>query len=130
MAGSLPIAASPHIEFWPFRNQFLITLGAMYALRFGYAKVLIGTVLSDRRHADGHPEFVKGIAEVIRAQEGMVEVEAPALNYGTAELIRLSSVTPNVLGWAHSCHTGVLACGHCPGCNKHSKTMGEIGWNR
>lgn len=130
MAGAAPFAASPHAEFWPFRNQFLITLGAMHALRFGYTKVLIGTVLSDRRHADGHPAFVKGIADVVRAQEGAIELEAPALHHSTVDLIRLSGVTPDVLGWAHSCHTGILACGQCPGCRKHSEAMAGIGWNR
>ncbi|MHC1699847.1 MAG: 7-cyano-7-deazaguanine synthase [Humidesulfovibrio sp.] len=130
MIGDAPISASPHAEFWPFRNQFLITLGAMYALRFGHTKVLIGTVLSDRRHADGHPSFVKGIADVVRAQEGAIEVEAPALQHGTVELIELSGVTSDVLGWAHSCHSGGIACGQCPGCRKHSEVMAEIGWNR
>ena len=130
MAGTEPIPASSHSEFWPFRNQFLITLGAMFALRFGYAKVVIGTVSTDRRHADGHPAFVRGIAEVVRAQEGAIEVEAPALEYNTVDLIKLSGVTPDVLGWAHSCHTGVVACGHCPGCRKHSEVMTAIGWNR
>jgi 7-cyano-7-deazaguanine synthase len=35
-----------------------------------------------------------------------------------------------VLGWTHSCHTGPLACGQCPGCIKHSNLMEELDWNR
>jgi Predicted PP-loop superfamily ATPase len=130
MAGTAPIPASSHAEFWPFRNQFLITLAAMFALRNGHSKVIIGTVSTDRRHADGHPTFVQGIAELVRAQEGAIEVEAPALEFSTVDLVKLSGVTPNVLGWSHSCHAGVVACGRCPGCRKHSEVMGAIGWSR
>jgi 7-cyano-7-deazaguanine synthase len=34
-----------------------------------------------------------------------------------------------VLAWAHSCHTGVLACGRCRGCVKHYETWRELGWD-
>ena len=130
MAGNHHNTASPHPEFWPFRNQFLITVGAMYAMRFGFSRVLIGTVKSDHRHADGTAEFVDRISQLIQHQEGGIVVGAPAMHLSSAELIQASEVPHAVLGWAHSCHAEVLACGNCPGCHKHSEAMQAIGWNR
>lgn len=34
-------------EWWPFRNQLLITIAASWAVTRGFATVLIGTVASD-----------------------------------------------------------------------------------
>ena len=45
-------ALSPHSDFWPFRNQFLITLAGMMAIKCGCDTVLIGTVSTDLRHKD------------------------------------------------------------------------------
>jgi 7-cyano-7-deazaguanine synthase len=121
---------SPHEEFWPFRNQFLLTLGAMYAMRYSLHSVLIGTVLSDQRHADGSISFLSQIAALTALQEGGIEISAPAIHLTSPELVKVSSADSSILGWAHSCHTSNLACGTCPGCTKHSGTMRAIGWDR
>jgi 7-cyano-7-deazaguanine synthase len=130
MAG---IQASPHSansEFWPFRNQYLITLAGAMALKHGCATVSVGTVVTDSRHRDGTPQFLTMIAELMMMQEGEVSVVAPAQTFTSAELVRQSGVSLAVLGWAHSCHVGNLACGQCRGCQKHSEVMAELGIER
>jgi 7-cyano-7-deazaguanine synthase len=121
---------SSHEEFWPFLNQFLLTLGAMYAIKKSFNCVLIGTVRNDVRHSDGSPVFLALIADLVVKQEGQIKIAAPASGLSTVELVRASGVQPAVLGWAHSCHTADIACGSCSGCHKHSETMEAIGWNR
>ena len=130
LAGRAASGFSPHEEFWPFRNQFLITVGAMYAVQHSLKSVLIGTVRSDTRHVDGSSAFVDQIARLVAQQEGQIAVLAPAIQMSSIDLVKFSQVEPSVLGWAHSCHTSHVACGKCPGCNKHSETMMALGWNR
>src|SRR3954453_4329411 len=55
-APSLPTSPSP--EWWPFRNQLLLTLVCMRAMQLGFQSILIGTVATDSFHADGRPEFI------------------------------------------------------------------------
>lgn len=130
MAGDSESILSEHPEFWPFRNMLLITLGAIYSAKYGLDRVLIGTSATDLRHRDGSPEFLQRMADVVRIQEGGIEVVAPALEDDALSLIRRSGAPASVLGWTHSCHVSVIACGHCPGCYKHSNTLEELGWNR
>lgn len=130
LAGKSPSLSSPNEEFWPFRNQMLLTLGAMYAHTHQIGRVLIGTVNTDRRHADGSLKFISLISELIRFQEGGIEVLAPASHLNTVDLVRQSGVAPSILGWAHSCHRSNIACGACPGCFKHSAVMSELGFER
>ncbi len=130
MVGADPSSLSEHVEFWPFRNQLLLTIGAMHAIRHGLKRVLIGTVATDVRHRDGSADFLRRANDLIREQEGSIEVLAPGLQEDTATLVRRAQVPASVLGWTHSCHTGSLACGQCPGCIKHSNLMEELDWNR
>jgi 7-cyano-7-deazaguanine synthase len=88
---------------------------------------LIGTVASDRFHVDGRPEFVALMADLLRLQEGSIELEAPAAAISSAELVRMSGVPIEILAWSHSCHTSDLACGRCRGCAKHFEVMQELG---
>jgi 7-cyano-7-deazaguanine synthase len=122
-------AFSCYEEFWPFRNQFLLTVAAMYAAPRLLERVLIGTVRNDSRHSDGSIVFLTQISQLVVQQEGHITIMAPAIELTTVELVKISKVDRSVLGWAHSCHTSVVACGHCPGCNKHSETMRDLGWN-
>lgn len=130
LAGTQQAPVSPHPEFWPFRNQFLITLGAMAALRHGLTQVMVGSVKSDCRHVDGSPGFIAAMAGLLAHQEGAITLDAPAIGLSSAELVQISGIPPDLLGWAHSCHTADIACGQCPGCHKHSETMQALGWNR
>jgi 7-cyano-7-deazaguanine synthase len=130
MAGTQSSTHSANSEFWPFRNQYLITLAGAMALGHACVTVLVGTVVTDSRHRDGTPQFLTMIAELMMMQEGSIAVVAPAQAYTSAELVRRSGVSLSVLGWAHSCHLGNLACGQCRGCQKHSEVMAELGIER
>lgn len=127
MAGQQSSPHSENEEFWPFRNQYLITLAAMVAIQRGLDAVVIGTVATDGRHRDGSAEFLQALGATLHLQEGGIALLAPAKNMTSAQLVRLSKIDHAVLAWSHSCHAAALACGDCPGCNKHSQVMGELG---
>jgi 7-cyano-7-deazaguanine synthase len=130
MAGA---AASPHApatDWWPYRNQLLITMAAMRAIGLGVSRLWIGTVRSDGTHRDGTATFVAAISTLLGLQEGGLRVEAPAIGLSTAELARTAGVPPDLLAWAHSCHKADVACGQCRGCNKYFEVLHELGLGR
>lgn len=129
LAGAERHSLAPESEWWPFRNQLLITLAAMRSLAVGVTRLLIGTVRTDGFHVDGSEEFVTAIDALCRLQEGNLSIHAPAIALTTVELIRLSGIPRELLAWAHSCHTGSIACGLCRGCNKHRSVMEELGFD-
>jgi len=129
LAGAQRHALAPASEWWPFRNQLLITLAGMRCLALGVNRLLIGTVRTDGFHVDGRESFVETIDALCRMQEGNLRVEAPAIDLTSAELIRKSEVSIELLAWAHSCHTAAMACGICRGCNKHRAVMEELGYD-
>lgn len=128
MAGVAADHVAPTTEWWPYRNQLLITLVGMRAIAMQVETLFIGTVRSDgSSHADGTPRFVQKMDELMAYQEGHLRVSAPAIEYSTAQLVRHAGVPPGVLAWAHSCHKADIACGNCRGCNKYRETYLELG---
>ena len=128
MAGAPPDAAAQTSDWWPYRNQLLITLASMRAISHGTQTLYIGTVRSDgESHLDGMPEFVQKMDTLMAYQEGHLRVVAPAIGLSTNELIRLAGVPPGLLAWSHSCHKANIACGTCRGCNKYIETYTELG---
>lgn len=123
MAGSAPSVHAPASDWWPYRNQLLVTLAAMKAIALGTNELWIGTVRSDITHRDGAPEFVAALNALLALQEGHMQVAAPAIGMTTAELVRRSGVPPEFLAWAHSCHKADVACGACRGCNKYFEVL-------
>lgn len=122
MAGDLS-ASNPVPEFWPYRNQTLITVAAMAYSDLPISSVIIGTVSGDGdRHADGRNEFVELMNQLLIMQGGP-RVEAPAIEVTSERLIADTRVPRSVLGWTFSCHTGEWACGTCGGCVKHDEIM-------
>lgn len=119
MAGSQADSHAPASDWWPYRNQLLVTLAAMKAISFGVTHLWLGTVKSDGFHRDGSPEFMAAISQLLSLQEGGMIVEAPAIGLSTAELVRESAIPGELLAWAHSCHKAEVACGNCRGCNKY-----------
>ena len=117
----LSIAAGP--EWWPFRNQMLVTLAAMKAVTLGATTLLIGALRTDGFHVDGRPEFVNALGQLLEMQEGGLRLEAPAITLSAAELVTTSGVPDELLAWAHSCHVAEFACGSCRGCIKHYETL-------
>jgi 7-cyano-7-deazaguanine synthase len=116
----------PSPEWWPFRNQLLITMAAARAVALGSSELLVGAVRSDREHRDGLPEFYRRMDELLGLQEGGVRLRAPAVDADSADLVRASGIPLSLLAWSHSCHRGSLACGLCRGCSKHARVLGEV----
>lgn len=130
MAGTDPSRHSENSEFWPYRNQFLITVAAMAAIKYGCDLVMIGTVITDKLHIDGSAQFLSAMDGLLALQEGGLHLSAPASELTSVELVRASQILPGIIGWCHSCHKGRFACGQCGGCKKHSKVMQALGWVR
>lgn len=115
-------------EWWPYRNQLLITLAAAWTIAHGHHEVLAGTVAGDGdRHADGRQQFYDAMNTLLQMQEGGLTVSAPAIGLTTADLIVASAVDDATLGWTHSCHTGDIPCGACPGCTKRAEVLARAG---
>ena len=128
LSGKPPIDIAPESEWWPFRNQMLITVAAMALVGHGVTEIQIGTVSSDSFHRDGTRTFVDAISQLLSLQEGGICVTAPALDMTSAELVRNSQIQKSLLAWAHSCHTSNFACGRCRGCFKHRAVFEELGY--
>jgi len=126
MAGQEASAHAPESDWWPYRNQLLITLAGMRALARGADELLLGTVATDASHRDGSPGFVQSMNQIMREQEGGLVVEAPAIHLSTTELVRISGVPMSLLAWAHSCHRSDVPCGACRGCNKYFNSFREL----
>ncbi len=114
-------------EFWPFRNQMLITLAAMAYSEAGLEEILIGTVRSDRQHPDGRAPFIRAMDRTLQSQSN-IRVRAPASKEHTYALATRSGTPFHLLGWTFSCHTGEWACGQCRGCHKHTQVRQRIGF--
>ena len=121
-SGTPLASASKAPEFWPYRNQMLITLAAMIYAADPLAEILVGTVVGDDAHPDGRKEFVSAVDSLVRQQSG-VRVVAPAIEMTTLQLLRKAAVPKSVLSWTFSCHTGEWACGSCRGCDKHRQVI-------
>lgn len=126
LAGSEALHLGTANEWWPYRNQVLITLAAMRYVGQGVREIMIGAVATDI-HADGKPPFLEAIDRALAVQEGSVRVTAPAIQYKTLELLRLSDFPRDWLSICFSCHAMEVACGQCGGCLKHVGTLEALG---
>lgn len=124
MAGKAPSIDAPASEWWPYRNQFLITVAAMKCHDLGVTELMVGALRTDGFHADSTPVFYSQVNHLLQIQEGDLRVTAPAVELSATELIATSGTPMEVLAWAHSCHISDIACGFCRGCQKHFETMG------
>jgi 7-cyano-7-deazaguanine synthase len=129
MAGGAAMTIAPVSEWWPYRNQLIITLAASLAVGLGVGELMIGALATDCAHADGRPEFIEAISLLMELQEGGLVVSAPAITLDAVGLVRESDIPQGILAWAHSCHIASLACGRCRGCAKHYRTWKELGWH-
>jgi 7-cyano-7-deazaguanine synthase len=78
LAQSAASSFAPSSEWWPFRNQLLVTLAAMRAIAIRADELLIGCVAGDSFHVDSTAEFVAGLDNLLAAQEGHIRLAAPA----------------------------------------------------
>jgi 7-cyano-7-deazaguanine synthase len=124
-------ADTPSPEWWPFRNQALVSIAAAWVcsntdiLRTAdTSEIVIGCVQGDGdRHVDGSAEFIDALSALVSLQEGGITVRAPAIGMSTEELVTVSSIGDDVLAWTHSCHVADLPCGNCPGCFKRERVL-------
>lgn len=130
MSDKPELSIAPVSEWWPFRNQLLLTVAAMAAVSREVSRLCIGTVASDNAHADGRPEFIEAINTLTSMQEGALRIEAPVIALSSVELVRMSGVPLALLGYSHSCHTDAIACCWCRGCQKHLAVISHFGKSR
>lgn len=128
MAGRAPSPLAPVSEWWPFRNQLLLTFAVMKAVDDEVNLILFGSVKTDASHSDSSKDFFDQINNILAIQEGAIKVSVPAIEMSSAELVQVSGIDITVLSWAHSCHVSEYACGNCRGCFKHQKVMMELGY--
>ena len=84
-------------EFWPYRNQMLITMAAMAYADRAPLSIVIGTVLGDDVHPDGSAAFREAMA-VVLATQGNTTLEAPGAAATTEQTDRYFGITPVVAG--------------------------------
>jgi 7-cyano-7-deazaguanine synthase len=114
-------------EWWPYRNQSLITFAAAWGIGHGASEVAIGTVSTDGdRHVDGAMPFVRAMDDLLSMQEGGMRVLAPAISLTTEELIERSRISRAVLALTYSCHVSNQPCGDCGGCEKRDSVWGGL----
>lgn len=105
-------------EYWPLRNQMLITFAAMKYAHTSIDEIVIGTVATDSVHPDGNMEFINKINCLLHVQNLNLTVSAPAANKTSLQLIEESKIPFDILGWTFSCHVSDIPCGQCSGCTK------------
>lgn len=121
-----PLPDAPSPEWWPFRNQFLATVGAAVAVRHRLTTVALASVRGDGdRHVDGSARFYEHLDAVLSIQEGHVQVSAPAVHLSTPELLAAAGAQRDLIGWTVSCHRANEPCGDCPGCWKRELVLAE-----
>ncbi len=127
LVGSEPISDAPITEWWPYRNQMLVTLALMKAIQLGVCELMVGSVKTDAQHLDGTPEFYVQLSKLVSMQEGGIKVTAPAIGMTTVELVKKIGIPDSILMYAHSCHTSNYPCGKCHGCNKYMYVKDQLG---
>lgn len=128
LAAQEPDSNAPSPEWWPYRNQLLVTLAAAWGICHGVTIITIGSVREDgHRHRDGTMAFYEALDRLVVLQEGGLRVQAPAIALSSEQLLIESGVSDQVLGWTHSCHTQDVACGACPGCYKRREVLDRLG---
>lgn len=120
----LKIAETP--EWWPFRNQLIITLAAMAAVKRDASELVVGSVMGDHEHADGRAKFYELMNSLLAFQEGNLRVSTPAIDKSSEELVEESDIPLSLLGWTHSCNRSDLACGRCRGCIKRERVLDHV----
>lgn len=123
------LSVSPSSEWWPYRNQLLVTFACMKGISMNVNELILGSVKTDGFHKDGTKDFYDKLNDLIYYQEGSIKISSPAISLSTTELIIQSKIPMEVLLWAHSCHISNSSCGDCPGCLKHLRVRQDLGIN-
>lgn len=121
-----PSIEPPTPEWWPYRNQLIVTLAASHCVKLGIKELIIGSVMTDSQYADGTNEFIQGLNRLLSMQEGGISLLAPAIDMTSQELVEESGVPESILAWAHSCHCDNIPCGQCRGCHKYWEVINRL----
>lgn len=127
LVGTTPMGNAPVSEWWPYRNQMLVTLALMKAIQLDVCELMVGSVKTDAQHTDGTAAFYEQLSKLVLMQEGSIKVTAPAIEMTTVELVKRSGIPENILMYAHSCHTSNNPCGRCHGCTKYMYVKEQLG---
>jgi 7-cyano-7-deazaguanine synthase len=120
------IEDAPTEEWWPYRNQLIITLAAMRVVQTDVSQLVLGAVRDDSDHADGRVEFFGSMDEVVCSQEGSLGIRTPAIEMTSVDLVQESGIPKPLFNWCHSCHRSNFACSRCRGCKKHQAVKSEV----
>ena len=122
LTGTDPVSHAPTPEWFPYRNQFLATIGAAHAAQHGLKAVILGLVEGDEeRHADNTARFRASINKLVSDQEHEVRVIAPYARTPSHELLIGSDLPVEVLQLTYSCYRADGPCGECPGCSRRDE---------
>jgi 7-cyano-7-deazaguanine synthase len=127
LSGAKPIDGAPVEEWWPYRNQLLVTLACMKGISLGLRKLYVGSIMTDGLHKDGTPEFYRLMSELVEYQEGGVKIEMPAAEMNAYQLVEVSKMPKEAILWSHSCHTSNMPCMKCSGCMKNYAVRHKFG---
>lgn len=128
LLGSEPLEFAPTREWWPYRNQLLVTLACMKAISLGVKTIFVGSIKQDGdRHKDGTKEFYNLLSLLIEYQEGGINIDMPAADLNTIDIIKRYKVPLYLILHSHSCHTANIPCLDCPGCVKNYKIRQALG---
>jgi 7-cyano-7-deazaguanine synthase len=111
-------------EWWPYRNQLLVTLASMRLITKGLSEIMLGAVSTDI-YADTKAPFIRALDRVLTVQEGAVRLVAPARSMSTLTLLKTAHFPPELLGLTFSCDVNPYACGRCRSCEKHAEVIEE-----
>jgi 7-cyano-7-deazaguanine synthase len=126
LANSENLSISPSEEWWPYRNQLIITLALMQGIKDEIKELHLATVKSDEFHKDGTKKFYEYINKLVYFQEGEISVKCETNDYYSHELANKYNVPLKLLSIAHSCHISNIACGKCSGCIKQMRIRFEL----
>ncbi len=113
------VAHAPTPEWFPLRNQFLLTIGAAYAAKHGLHAVILGLVAGDdERHADNTARFIASINALVFDQEHHIRILAPYARTPPHELLIGCGLANEILQQTVSCYAGNSECGECAGCRR------------
>lgn len=127
LSGAKPIDGAPVEEWWPYRNQLLVTLACMKGISLGLRKLYVGSIMTDGLHKDGTPEFYRLMNELMEYQEGGIKIEMPAAEMNAYQLVEVSRMPKESILWSHSCHTSNMPCMKCSGCMKNYAVRHKFG---
>jgi 7-cyano-7-deazaguanine synthase len=116
----------PEPEWWPFRNQLLITFAASWAVQAGANQVIYGAVSDDSAFRDSSGEFVRLLNDTVSYQEGAIRVDAPAIGLTTLDLTLRSGIPRDLLARTHSCDVSNFYCGECPSCLTRRRLLNSL----